>query len=83
MRLCMVYFTASVVLLSVLITVLAVTTRPPAPLRCTFCGAIAGEPKVSSDLGTWYHCTTCSHDFWGPVRRDFSWADATEAWLEP
>ena len=51
MRLCTVYFTAAIVLLSVLITALAVTTRPPAPLRCTFCGAIAGEPKVSSEPG--------------------------------
>jgi len=82
MRRFILYAAAGTVLVSLLTTVLAITTHRVAAPPCPWCQAPRAEAGSLFDTSTMYRCRSCQRYFYGPARRDFSWADAVEEWLD-
>ncbi len=78
------YVSAVVIVLSLVVTVLKLTSQPAGHDRCPKCGA-AYQPGdiVKRDNETAYLCRRCQHQFDGPPLRGFSWLQALENWLDP
>jgi ribosomal protein L37AE/L43A len=78
------YAAATIVLLSLLVTVGKVTSQRSGLQHCPKCGA-AYQPGdiVRRDVETTYNCRQCTHTFDGPPVTTFSWVQALENWLDP
>lgn len=72
-----------VVLCAILTTAKVTTTRQVALPACPHCGAPNVPVGAKINDATVYQCPKCYKSFTGPVRYDFSWAEAFEEWLSP
>jgi hypothetical protein len=82
MRRLILYAAAAIVLVSLLTTALAITTHHARAPLCPKCNAPDAVAGAKFETTTLYTCGSCKRVFYGPPRRDFSWAEAIAEWLD-
>lgn len=76
------YVSAAVIVLCLVVATLKVTTAGPTSPPCEHCGAGNAIASVKHDDSTVYTCRQCKMTFRGTTREDFSWVDAVLHWLD-
>jgi transposase-like protein len=72
------YVSAVIIVMSVVVTTLRVTTHRPSNPPCPSCGSANVREWGRHINATGYRCNNCDHRFNGPARNDFGMADAME-----
>lgn len=76
------YVSAAIVVLCLVVTTLRVTSRASNSPPCKHCGASHATLTHSGKGYCLYVCRSCGATFEGPERADFSWAGAIRVMLQ-